>query len=207
MFDLDGTLADSGKDLANSVNYVRFRFDLQPVENHLVYNQVGQGVEHLIRSFLPEAHQSRFKDAVELFLEHYENHLLDTTVLYPHVRETLEYFGRKKRAVISNKRYRLTVALLRGLGIEGCFHLILGGDSLLQKKPDPEPLKRVLEAFAVSPRKALMVGDGCTDIQAGKRAGVHNCGVTYGLGDRHELIAAEPDLLVDDLRELTEHFD
>ncbi len=207
MFDLDGTLADSGRDLAQSVNYVRVCFELEPVENHLIYRQVGRGVEHLIHSFLPQTGQARFNDALELFLDHYENHLLDTTVLYPHVRETLEYFGTKKRAVISNKRHQLTLTLLRGLGIDGCFHVILGGDSVLQKKPHPAPLKRVLEDFSVNPQKALMVGDGCVDIQAGKKAGVHSCGVTYGLGDRDDLIAAEPDLLIDDLSELEEHFD
>ncbi len=206
MFDLDGTLADTGRDLANSVNHVRFRFDLEPVENQLIYGQVGRGVEYLMRSFLPERCQDRFKDAVGLFLQYYENHLLDTTALYPHVEETLEYFRRKKRVVISNKLYRLTVALLRGLGIDACFDAILGGDSARQKKPDPEPLKQVLATFGVSPLKALMVGDGDTDIQAGKGAGVHTCGVTYGLGDRDELIAAAPDLLLEDLSQLTEHF-
>jgi len=141
-----------------------------------------------------------------LFLEHYENHLLETTVLYPHVHETLDYFEKKTKVVVSNKLHRFTVSVLKGLGIGTCFDAILGGDSVAQKKPDPEALNRVLCAFGVSPVMALMVGDGSTDIEAGKRAGVYTCGVTYGLGKKEELIEARPDLLVDDLRRLTEHF-
>lgn len=206
MFDLDGTLADTGKDLANSVNYVRSRLHLQPLEDRLVYGHVGRGVEHLIRSSLPGGCQDRFKEAMGWFLEHYEIHLLDTTVLYPHVKETLGYFRRKKRVVVSNKLHRLTVSVLKGLGIEACFDAVLGGDSIPQKKPDPEPLNQVLTAFRVKPARALMVGDGGTDIEAGKGAGVNTCGVTYGLGKREELVEARPDLLIDELCQLTEYF-
>ena len=206
MFDLDGTLANTGQDLANAVNYVRSRLQLEPLDDRLVYGHVGRGVEHLLRSSLPEAYQERFQEVMELFLERYENHLLDSTILYPNVKETLDYFQRKKRAVVSNKLHRLTVLVLRGLGIEVCFDAILGGDSVPQKKPDPEPLNQVLGAFGVIPVRALMVGDGGTDVVAGKKAGVLTCGVTYGLGKTEEVIAAKPDVLIDDLSQLTEHF-
>lgn len=206
MFDLDGTLASTGQDLANAVNHVRSRFRLAPLEDRLVYGHVGRGAEHLVRTSLPQDCQHRFGEAMELFLRHYENHLLETTVLYPYVKETLDYFGSKRRVVVSNKLHRFTVSVLKGLGIEACFDAILGGDSVAQKKPDPEPLNQVLSAFGVSPVMALMVGDGSTDIEAGKKAGVCTCGVTYGLGKREELVQAEPDFLVDDLSRLTEYF-
>jgi len=206
MFDLDGTLADTGRDLANTVNYVRSRLNLAPLENRLIYGHVGRGVEHLLRSSLPERCQDSFKEIMQLFLERYENHLLDSTVLYPHVKEILDYFHEKKRAVISNKIHRLTVLVLRGLGIEVCFDAILGGDSSARKKPDPQPLNQLLSAFGISPVMALMVGDGGTDVEAGKKAGVLTCGVTYGLGKTEEIIAARPDFLIDDLRQLTDHF-
>ncbi len=206
MFDLDGTLADTGQDLASAVNYVRSTLRLEPLEDRVVYGNVGKGVEHLLRSSLPRAYQERFQEVMELFLGRYENHLLDTTVLYPHVRETLDYFRIKKRVVVSNKLHRLTLSVLRGLGIEPCFDAILGGDSVPRKKPDPDPLHQVLATFGVSPAKALMVGDGGTDVEAGKRAEVLTCGVTYGLGRPEELIAAKPDFLIDDIRQLTEYF-
>jgi len=206
MFDLDGTLADTGQDLASAVNYVRSHLSLEPLDDRVVYGHVGRGVEHLLRSSLPESYQERFQEVMELFLKRYENHLLDTTVLYPSVLETLDYFQKKKRVVVSNKLYRLTLSVLRGLGIEPCFDAILGGDSVAEKKPDPGPLNQVLSSFGVSPVKALMIGDGGTDIEAGKRAGVVTCGVTYGLGKKEELVAAKPDFLIDDLRQLSKYF-
>ena len=206
MFDLDGTLADTGQDLASAVNYVRSRLRLEPLDDRVVYGHVGKGVEHLLRSSLPQTYQERFQEVMELFLKRYESHLLDTTVLYPYVRETLNYFGKKKRVVVSIKLHRLTLSVLRGLGIEPCFDAILGGDSVAEKKPDPGPLNQVLSSFGVSPVKALMIGDGGTDIEAGKRAGVVTCGVTYGLGKKEELVAAKPDFLIDDLRQLSKYF-
>ena len=77
---------------------------------------------------------------------------------------------------------------------------------VFKKKPDPEILNKVLGTFEVKPEMALIIGDGSADIEAGKRAGVYTCGVTYGLGLKEELIEAKPDFLIDDLKQLTEHF-
>jgi phosphoglycolate phosphatase len=206
MFDLDGTLADTGRDLADAVNHTRAHFDLPPLPDSLVRSHVGRGVEHLLKHSLPEETPENFLEVMRVFLERYENHLLDTTVLYPNVREALDYFHSKKRVVVSNKMRRLTVAVLRGLGVEKQFDAILGGDSGLQKKPDPGLLNYVLEHFQVPAASALMIGDGDTDVEAGKRAGVFTCGVTYGLGSREELVAAEPDILIDDLAQLSRYF-
>jgi phosphoglycolate phosphatase len=206
MFDLDGTLADTGHDLAAAVNYTRAHFCLAPLADRLVYNHVGRGVEHLLRHSLPEESPEQLHEVMRVFLERYEKHLLDRTVLYPGARETLAHFRGKRRAVVSNKIHRLTMAVVRGLGVEKEFDMILGGDSAAEKKPHPALLTTVLRRFDVPASAAVMVGDGDTDVEAGKRAGVVTCGVTFGLGDKDELIAAEPDLLIDDLRQLAENF-
>lgn len=206
MFDLDGTLADTGADLANSVNFTRAHFDLAPLPAQRIYGNVGRGVEHLIRSSLPIKNSGHFRDALQVFLEHYEAHLLDKTVLYPGVHDVLNHFGDKRRVVVSNKIQRLSEAVVRGLGVGECFDLILGGDSASEKKPNPALLALVLERFQTAPSSALMVGDGDTDVEAGKRAGVMTCGVAYGLGDRSQLIAAKPDVLIETLPELSNHF-
>lgn len=206
MFDLDGTLAATGQDLANGVNHVRKSFGLEPLERRWVDGHVGRGVDHLLSRTLPQEFSGCVDEAMRLFLQYYERHMLDTTKLYPRVWETLDYFGNKKRAIVTNKSYHLTVELLGGLGIGELFDAIVGGDSGPRKKPDPEPLRRVLGAFAVAPERAVMVGDGAIDIEAGKGAGVYTCGVSYGLGDSAELQAAGPDLVIDDLWQLTEHF-
>jgi len=206
MFDLDGTLADTGQDLAGSVNFTRGHFDLPPLSEESIHAQVGRGVEYLLRHSLPETKREEFPQILRVFLGHYERHLLDRTALYPGVRDVLDYFSAKRRVVVSNKMYRLALAVVRGLGVEDCFDAIFGGDSAAEKKPHPALVHVALRRFQVSASSALIVGDGDTDIEAGKRAGVITCGVTYGLGNKSDLIAAAPDYLIDDLTELYEYF-
>ena len=206
MFDLDGTLANTGRDLADAVNHTRAHFDLEPLADALVYSHVGRGVEHLLRHSLPEGGADRFAEVMRVFLQRYEIHLLDRTVLYPNVYEALDYFHDKRRVVVSNKMRRLTVAVLRGLGVEKRFDAILGGDSASEKKPHPALLHEVMQRFQVPAASALMVGDGDTDVEAGKRAGVITCGAAYGLGNKDDLVAAKPDFLIDDLAELCRYF-
>jgi phosphoglycolate phosphatase len=206
MFDLDGTLADTGHDLATAVNYARAHFDLPPLRDELVYAHVGRGVEYLLRHSLPEESPGHFEEVMRVFLERYEHHLLDRTVLYPNVHNVLDYFRNKKRAVVTNKMHRLSVAVLRGLGIERQFDAILGGDSGPDKKPHPALLNAVLQRFDIDRAKAVMVGDGETDVEAGRRAGVITCGVTYGLGNKTALIEAGPDFLIDAIDELPQCF-
>ena len=83
MFDLDGTLADTGQDLANAVNHTRAHFDLEPLPEALVHGHVGRGVEHLLRHSLPEDSAGHFAEVIDVFLARYEGHLLDKTILYP----------------------------------------------------------------------------------------------------------------------------
>jgi phosphoglycolate phosphatase len=206
MFDLDGTLADTGQDLADAVNHTRAQFNLEPLPARLVHTHVGRGVEHLLRHSLPEDSADHFAEVTRVFLVRYESHLLDKTVLYPGVHDVLDYFRHKRRVVVSNKMHRLTVAVLQGLGIEKEFDAVLGGDSALEKKPHPALIHDVLKRFRILPDHALIIGDGNTDIEAGKRAGVLTCGVTYGLGNRADLVASEPDLIIDDLAELPRYF-
>jgi phosphoglycolate phosphatase len=206
MFDLDGTLADTGQDLADAVNYTRAYFRLDPLPAELVTINVGRGVEYLLKHSVPLGDAEHFQEIMRVFLERYESHLLDHTVLYPGVRAVLNCFGHKRRVVVSNKIHRLTLAVLRGLGVEKQFDAILGGDSAIEKKPHPAMLRDVLSRFQIAPARAVMVGDGDTDVEAGRRAGVITCGVTYGLGDKEGLIAAQPDVLIDDLGELPDYF-
>jgi len=206
MFDLDGTLADTGRDLADSVNYTRAHFNLAPLAEELVFAHVGRGVEHMLKHSLPEESPHHFQEVMRIFLGRYEMHLLDRTVLYPGVHDALEHFRDKQRVVVSNKIRRLTVAVVRGLGVESYFDAIFGGDSAAEKKPAPALLNLVLQRFQVPAAAALIVGDGDTDVEAGKRAGVLTCGVTYGLGNKADLLAAKPDVMIDNIKELSDYF-
>ena len=150
MFDLDGTLADTGHDLVDAVNFTRGHFNLPPLPAPAVYANVGRGVEHLLKRSLPETGESNFRAIMQVFLERYENHLLDRTVLYPGVVEVLRYFHGKRRAVVSNKMHRLTVAVVQGLGVAAEFDAILGGDSVAEKTSSGD----VAVGFAAVPHRA-----------------------------------------------------
>lgn len=206
IFDLDGTLADTRKDLTNAVNYARKQFGLSKLNIDTVMQYVGQGARRLLERALPPEHQNHIDEALKNFCEYYTQHALDFTTLYPSVRETLEHFKNKKMAVISNKPEDLSRIVLQGLGIDTYFDLILGGDSLTVMKPDPEPIFHVLRELEVKPERAVMIGDGTTDMEAGKQAGVHTCAVTYGYRPRETLLASEPEFVIDDMKELISLF-
>jgi len=139
---------------------------------------------------------------LETFLAHYREHLLDTTVPYPGVRECLEaHDGRFEMAILTNKPVDMTRAILLGLSLSRHFVDVRGGDSFGNKKPHPEGLLRILSDRGVSPEESLMVGDSVNDILAGQGAGVATCGVTYGLGTKG-FSEHSPDFTIDRFPEL-----
>src|SRR6266850_6629743 len=104
IFDLDGTLIDSRLDLANSVNYTRTQLGMSILPNELIYSYVGDGASMLIRrAFGREPAEAELKEALEIFLGHYRQNLLDNTVLYPGVLEALDALNSLRLAVLTNK--------------------------------------------------------------------------------------------------------
>jgi len=183
VFDLDGTLVDSKTDLANSVNHVLREFGIAPLPHPTIFRYVGNGATHLIRRSLGPDREGLLGDALRLFLDHYDRHLLDTTIPYPGVKECLAaQAGAYQMALLTNKPLGMTETILSGLSLSRCFAEIRGGDSFDSKKPDPEGLRAILSSRAVPPEETLMIGDSVNDVLAGRRAGTGTCGVTYGLG-------------------------
>ncbi len=202
IFDLDGTLADTRADLTRAVNYALGRLHLPELPMETVCQNVGHGVQTLLTAALGPEHQGHLTEGVKLFQEYYAAHLLDETRLYPGVRETLEHFRKKRKAIITNKPLGFTITILRGLKIGEHFDLILGGDSTTERKPHPEPAQKTLATFRTDPRRAAVVGDSPADIEMAKRAGVYSVAVTYGLRPCEELMQAGPDLLLDTFSDL-----
>lgn len=183
VFDLDGTLVDSKTDLANSVNHTLRTFGIDPLPHPTIFRYVGNGASHLIRRSLGPRREEILPDALRQFLDHYGRHLLDTTVPYPGVEESLTEHARTyEMALLTNKPLRLTEVILSGLSLSRYFSEVRGGDSFESKKPDPEGLRAILSSRGVPPGNALMVGDSPNDVLAGRGAGTATCGVTYGLG-------------------------
>lgn len=202
IFDLDGTLVDSKTDLALSVNAMREQMGLGPLAHELIASYVGHGVNNLVRRALADqATEENVAEGLAIFLDYYRRHMLDNTVLYPGVRETLEELRERWLAVLTNKPVNFSRQMLAGLGVAHFFSFIYGGNSFEQKKPDPVGVVRLMTDHGVSTRQTMVVGDSDTDVQTGRNAGVWTCGVTYGFG-ADSLAICPPDLLLDDLREL-----
>ena len=198
VFDLDGTLIDSAKDLAISMNATREHLNLQPLDPHLIYSFVGNGAAMLVKRALgPEADEELNKTALEFFLKYYRTHAMEHTHLYDGVREVLDRLAvDHTMAVLTNKPFRISRDIIAALGLAKHFRQVYGGDSFPTKKPDPQGLLAIIEEAGTLPANTLMVGDSEVDIQTARNAGVRSCGVTWGF--HPELCQAEnPDVMIE----------
>ncbi len=202
LFDLDGTLIDSVRDIATSVNWVLERVGLPTKSVEEVAGFVGDGVQMLLQRAIGVDDPARVHEAVRRFRAQYLRHCLDTTRLYPTVHATLAHFRAKRMAVVTNKPYPATMRILDGLHVTGYFPVVLGGESVGQRKPHPAPVLKALDLLDVSPQESVIVGDSPHDIEAGRRAGLMTCGVTYGLTPRDALVAARPDHVLETMQDL-----
>jgi phosphoglycolate phosphatase len=205
--DLDGTLVDSRADLANSINLMLTDLGLEPLHNDRVVSFVGEGVPRLVQRALEaslerDTNNSEVETGIKLFGEHYRRHLLDETIVYPGVIETLESFRSLPKAVITNKSVEFTNAILSGLNLSRYFDVVLGGNSLPERKPSAVPLLEAARRCGVAPEECLMIGDSRVDIGAGKAAGIATCGFTGGFRGRSELQEAGADYLINAWPEL-----
>ncbi len=198
IFDLDGTLVNTLDDIAASVNYTLDRLGRPPLPTEIVRQYVGDGIEVLMMRSLSGV-AVRLADAVAIYREHHRQNLAVHSSLYPAVRETLEYFSSIPMVVISNKTLEFIRPLLDDLGIGQYFAMIIGADFGLPLKPAPDSLQRMMAEFKVPKDQTLIVGDGTTDIRAGKAAGIMTCSVTYGFRSESELRMAGPDYIIHDL--------
>lgn len=207
LFDLDGTLVDSRADLANSVNWMLAELGRDPLSSCKVVNFVGEGARLLVErslaaSFGMPPQPDEVDSALNIFRRHYREHLLDYTRVYPEVEETLALLSHVPKAIVTNKPYEFTVALLEGLGMLSQFEVVLGGDSLPERKPSPLMLLEAAHICGVNPANCLMVGDTKFDVAAGRAAGMKTCGYIPGFRGRTELAEAGADFLIERFSEL-----
>lgn len=205
IFDLDGTLIDSKRDLADSVNATRTWMGFAPLPLETVSSYVGDGAPMLIRRAFPGATQDDLDRALRHFLEYYREHMLDSTTLYPGVREALDrlHDAGIPLAVLTNKPVRFSVQLVEGLGLEMHFFRVYGGNSFEEKKPHPRGIDALVAESSAARERTVMVGDSATDIRTARNARVQACGVTWGF-QPETFAAAPPDFTIDHMRALVE---
>ncbi len=207
VYDFDGTLVDTLKDIALSVNLALEELGFASLDTETIKRCVGSGVAMLMTRALNGTGFADIDRAVSLFRKHYAEHLMDHTRFYPNGREVLKRFASRTQAICSNKPEDFVRKILVHLNSDHFFQAVIGGDTFPTRKPDPEGIQHLLRRFDVAPEQVLMVGDSALDIETGKKAGVHTCAVTYGLGDRAALLDLKPDLVIDDLGELFDRID
>lgn len=213
VFDLDGTLVDSGEDIARSANFVRGHFGLPALPEATMISYVGDGVEMLLRRALAHGKnpddplpEGQLAEGLEVFRGHYGRHLLDATRLYPGVLDILMRYRAFPLLLATNKPREFTDQILTGLGIRDAFANIVAGDETPARKPDPEHLRRALQGVTVDPGQVVVVGDSPNDILAAKALGAVSVGCTYGLVAPGRIRGAKPDLLIDAIGELAALF-
>jgi phosphoglycolate phosphatase len=206
IFDLDGTLIDSKLDLAYAVNATRAHMGLGALDIELVSSYVGNGAPVLIRRALgPEVSDASVQEGLTFFLEYYREHKLDTTVLYPGVRDSLDRLreARKRLAILTNKPVGVSRSIVQGLGLSGHFFQVYGGNSFDFKKPHPIGVETLMTEAGIGSAATLMVGDSSVDVETARNAFVHSCGVRYGFAPE-TLSDPAPDMLIDRMEQLAD---
>lgn len=205
IFDFDGTLAQTGLDIARSVNYTLESLGLPRRRDNEIIQFIGDGVHQLIGRSLGTDAQAHFTEAMDIFADHYMAHLLDTTTLYPGVIDLLGYF-RQPKVIVTNKRFLFTTAITDALHVTGYFREIIGADSTPYIKPDARLITPLLEKYRAEPSRTLIVGDGVNDILVAKNSGILSCAFFGGLTGRDALMALNPDFSCESLTEIRKFF-
>ena len=213
LFDLDGTLINSAPDLSLAVNHMLQTLNRDTFSDDVIHGWVGNGAQILVQRALSgqsvideNLDVALSAEALDIFLTFYAENLCISTVAYPHVTVTLKVLKEMgyRLAIVTNKPFAFVAPILEGLELSGLFELILGGDSLPQKKPDPAPLLYVCEKLGVSVEACVMVGDSKNDILAANACGMQSVGVTYGYNYGESISVYEPSMVIDDFSELLE---
>ncbi len=203
VFDLDGTLIGSRKDIAAALNHALVTTGRSPLSEELIGSYVGDGARVLCaRAISRDEDDPAVSPVLDAFLAYYDAHPAVFTRWLPHAREVLDSLATHPLALCTNKPRSTTDAVLRALSADGLFAAIMAGGDTPQKKPDPAPLFAIAERLRVPPSRLVMIGDGPQDIEAGHRAGAKTIGVRGGFPPLEKLLAARPDVVIDSLAEL-----
>ena len=211
LIDVDGTLVDSVPDLAYCVDEMMQQLDMPVRGEANVRNWVGNGVERLVRRALTdsldgEPDDALFEKAYPIFLDLYADNTSKRSILYPGVKEGIVFLKSAgyKLGCVTNKAAQFTEPLLKDLGIYDNFSIVISGDTLPLKKPDPAPLLHAAEFFGVAPEEAMMLGDSVSDVKAARAAGFQIICMSYGYNHGEDIRTANPDAVIDSMAELPE---
>jgi len=209
LIDVDGTLVDSVPDLAYCVDELMRALGPPPHGEAKVRNWVGNGVERLVRRALlgqldGEPPDEDYARAYPIFIDLYAENTSKRSRLYPGIREGLDWLKVHGYPLgcVTNKAAQFTLPLLQDLGVRDYFGIVVAGDTLPVKKPDPAPLLHAARLYGIAPDEALMVGDSVSDVKAARAAGFQIVCMSYGYNHGVDIRTASPDAVIDSLTEL-----
>jgi len=211
LFDFDGTLVDTFDDIVEGVQRMRAALGGERLPPPQIRRHIGWGTANLVAQCHPRMDTQRpdglpadgaqlplDADEVErslaLFRDAYSEILMRRSRAYPGAIEMCHALSADgvALAIVSNKPERFVRLVMAALGMVDDFALVLGGDSLAARKPDPQPLRHAAATLGQPPGRCIMVGDGTLDLEAARSAGMPGCGVTWGLLGKEELVPLAP---------------
>ncbi len=211
MYDLDGTLLDTASEIADAVNQTLAEFGHETVSEQQVRDWIGNGTGWLMKTAWHHTEgplDVPWEKVMERFILHYEATAGTRSSAFPHVLDTLKRareYG-VKQALVTNKETRFTERVLEMHGLTDAFDMVICGDSLPGKKPDPQVIAHCLAQFGASVGEALFVGDSEIDVSTAKAAGVIVWAVPYGYNLGKPIEDAQPDRIVPDIRDVPNFF-
>jgi phosphoglycolate phosphatase len=192
VFDLDGTLIDSRRDLADAANALIQERGGTPLREDAIGRMVGDGAAMLVRRALAAAAVPHDDASLPRFLQLYDERLVRTTRPYPGMRDALAAIrSLGVLAVITNKPLRHSEALLHALDLASFFASVIGGDGPFPRKPDPASLQHLMAQHALPPRRTILVGDSPVDAATARGAGTLFCVARYGFGAEGAAVEAQ----------------
>ena len=204
IYDLDGTLVDTAKDIAISANYMRKQFGLSELPQNKISEFVGRGVHHLISHCIESDDEKLIEKAIKVYRDHYKEHMLDYSRLFPGAKDFLKHFESRIQAVLTNKPNPYSKEILDQLGVGHYFVEVMAGNSGYQKKPDPDAILQLMKKENVKPEETLMIGDSRVDIETCRNAHITAAVLTHGFESRDTLESAKPEVICDSFSELLE---
>lgn len=193
VFDLDGTLVDSAKDICTAVNNTLIDLGRDPLDEALITSHIGEGPRKLIEQVYGSGPNPLTEEVIkEVFFPHYKKVMLETTSVYPGVLDFLESYS-GKIAIITNKTESLARITVEHLGLTKFKWVqLFGADTLAEKKPSPLPLKTMMALAGESLDNTIMIGDGTPDMESAQRAGVRSIAIEFGYTQPETLAKYDP---------------
>jgi len=214
LIDVDGTLVDSVPDLAFCVDAMMNQLGMLEHGEQRVRHWVGNGVERLVKRALinqldGEPDEALFAKALPVFEALYRENTSERSCLYPGVQQALDFLQTTgvRIGCVTNKASQFTLPLLQDLGIRDYFEIVICGDMVERKKPDPMPLLQAAEQLQTEPQASMMLGDSMSDVKAARAAGFQIVCMSYGYNHGEDIRDYNPDAVVDSMAEIKDIID